>query len=244
MVEGLYIIMRRFDKDISIVFPAYNEEENIEICVLVAHSILRELVKDFEMIVVDDGSTDMTREICVGLEKRLDNFRLISKEKNEGYGYALRDGFSAAKFDLVFFSDSDRQFDIMNLKDLLEYIDEYDIVIGFRRKRQDSLKRKFLSWAYNMLVRIIFNFYVTDIDCAFKIFKKKIFKKITIESQQYFVNTEILAKARLFGFSIKEVGVSHFPRYEGESKVGFLDIPRTLKAIMRIRRSLRAINSP
>lgn len=94
--------MRRFNEAISVVFPAYNEEENIEICVLVAHSILKELVKDFEIIVVDDGSTDMTREACLGLEKRLDNFRLIYKEKNEGYGYALRDGFSAAKFDLVF----------------------------------------------------------------------------------------------------------------------------------------------
>jgi len=236
--------MRRFDKDISIVFPAYNEEENIEICILVAYHILKELVRDFEIIVVNDGSTDMTKEICLGLEKRLDNFRLISKEKNEGYGYALRDGFSAARFELVFFSDADRQFDIINLKDLLEYIDAYDIVIGFRKKRQDSLKRKFLSWGYNMLVRLIFNFYVTDIDCAFKIFRKRIFDKITIESQYYFVNTEILAKARRFGFSIKEVGVSHFPRYEGESKVGFLEIPITLKEIMRIYRSLRAINSP
>ena len=235
--------MRKFDKAISIIFPAYNEEENIEICILVAYYILKELVRDFEIIVVNDGSTDRTREICIGLEKRLDNFRLISKEKNEGYGYALRDGFSAAKFDLLFFSDSDRQFDIVNLKDLLEYIDEYDIVIGFRRKRQDSPKRKFLSWGYNMIVRIIFNFYVTDIDCAFKIFKKKIFNKIKIESEYYFVNTEILAKAHRFGFSIKEIGVSHFPRYEGESKVGFFDIPRTLKAIVRISRSLRAIST-
>lgn len=226
--------MKRFDKDISVIFPAYNEEENIEVCTIIAHCILKELVQDFEIIIVNDGSTDRTKEICLDLERRSDKIKIISKEVNEGYGYALRDGFKAAKFDLVFFSDSDRQFDIVNLKDLLEHIDEYDIVIGFRKNRVDSLKRKFLSWGYNMLVGFLFNLDVTDIDCAFKLFKNKIFDKITIESKQYFVNTEILAKARKLGLSIKEIGVSHFPRYEGESKVGFLDIPRTLKEIVRI----------
>ncbi|MGE5197618.1 MAG: glycosyltransferase family 2 protein, partial [Deltaproteobacteria bacterium] len=223
--------MKRFDKAISVVFPAYNEEENIEICVLLAHCILKELVRDFEIIVVDDGSTDGTRQICERLEKRIDKLRVFSKKKNEGYGYALRDGFEAARFDLVFFSDSDRQFDIVNLKDLLPYIDEYDIVIGFRKKRGDSAKRKFLSWGYKMLIRSIFNIDARDIDCAFKLFRKNVFDKIRIESRYYFVNTEILAKARLHGFSIKEIGVSHFPRYEGESKVGFGDIPRTIREV-------------
>lgn len=225
-------------KDVSVIFPTYNEEENIEVCVLVAYHILKELVRDFEIIIVNDGSTDKTKDICAELEKRLDKVRVITKNKNEGYGRALRDGFKAAKFDLVFFSDSDRQFDILNLKDLIRYIDDYDIVIGFRRNRQDSLKRKFLSWGYNMLVGFLFRLNVTDIDCAFKLFRKKIFDTITIESERFYVNTEILAKARMRGYSIKEVGVSHFPRYEGESKVGFFDIPRTIKELVRISKLL------
>lgn len=230
--------MIKFDKDISIVFPAYNEEDNIEICIIVAYAILEEIVKDFEIIIVNDGSVDRTKEICFALAERFKKIKVISKDKNEGYGYALRDGFAMAKFDLVFFSDSDRQFDILNLKDLLKYIDDYDIVVGFRKKRQDSLKRRFLSKSYNSLIRMIFGLETTDIDCAFKLFKKKIFDNIKIESRQYFVNTEILTKAKKMDLKIKEVGVIHFPRFEGESKVNFSEIPRTLKELLRIYRSL------
>jgi dolichol-phosphate mannosyltransferase len=168
---------------------------------------------------------------------------VISKAENEGYGCVLRDGFKAARFDLVFFSDSDRQFDITNLKDLLAHIDENDIVVGFRKNRQDSAKRRFLSWGYNTLVRFLFGLKVKDIDCAFKLFKKKVFDKIRIESKRFFVNTEILAKAKRYGFSIKEIGVSHFPRYEGQSKIGFSDIPRTLKDLIRIYRILNSNNA-
>jgi len=223
--------MLHFDKDISVVFPAYNEKNNIEICILLARTILKELVNNFEIIIVDDGSIDNTKEICLQLEEKFPEVRVISKARNEGYGFALRDGFQAAKFDLVFFSDADRQFDIMNLIDLLPWVDKYDIVIGFRKKRQDTIKRKILSFGYNALVRAIFDLNIRDIDCAFKIFRKSIFDKIEIESSRFFVNTEILAKARKLRYSIKEVGVTHFPRLEDDSKVSFKDIFWTLKEI-------------
>lgn len=226
--------MQRFNKNISVIFPAHNEEENIEICILTAHCILKELVNDFEIIVINDGSTDKTEQVCLEAAGKLSNVKVISKARNEGYGYALRDGFASARFDLVFFSDSDRQFDIVNLKDLLRDIDEYDIVIGFRKKRQDTLIRKILSRGYHVLAHALFQIHVKDIDCAFKLFKKKVFDRISIESQYYFVNTEILAKARLYGYRIKEIGVSHFPRYEGESKISFKEIPRTIREVIRV----------
>jgi glycosyltransferase involved in cell wall biosynthesis len=232
--------MKRFNKNISVVFPAYNEEENIEVCVLIAHCILKEIVDDFEIIIVNDGSTDATKEICDSLSRRFKEIRVISKERNDGYGFALRDGFGAARYDLVFFSDSDRQFDIVNLKDLLDFIDSYDIVIGFRKHRSDPLKRRFLSRGYNVLIRLIFGVSALDIDCAFKLFKKRVFDKIKIESQWYFVNTEILAKAAYYGFSIKEVGVSHFPRYKGESKIRITEIPRTMRELCRIYKLLHS----
>ncbi len=231
--------MEKFNKDISVVFPAYNEEENIEICILIAYYILKELVRNFEIIIVNDGSIDKTAQICSSLCRRFPEIKVISWQKNKGYGAALCAGFKSTKFDYLFFSDADRQFDIMNLKDLLKYIDEYDIVIGFRKNRQDSWKRKTLSFGYNMLVRIIFGLNVTDIDCAFKLFRRKVFEKIEIQSERFFVNTEILAKSKTCGFTIKEVGVAHFPRYEGESKIGFNDIPRTIRELTRIYRLLQ-----
>lgn len=228
-----------FNKSVSVVFPAYKEAENIEKCVLNAHSILTRLVKDFEIIVVDDGSTDDTKNICRQLEEKHENIKLISKEHNEGYGFALRDGFRQSRFELVFFSDSDRQFDISNLRDLLQHIDHHDVVIGFRKDRKDSKKRKFLSCGFNLLVTLLFDLNVKDIDCAFKVFHRRVFDQITIESERFFVNTEILAKAKRLNLSIKEVGVSHFPRLNGISKVGFGDIPRTLKELGRIYRLLK-----
>lgn len=230
--------MEKFDKDISVIFPAYNEEENIEICVIIARAILKELVRNFEIIIVNDGSTDRTAEICRALEKGFPEVKVISKIQNDGYGYALRDGFRAARYDLIFFSDADRQFDISNIKDLLKYIDHYDIVVGFRKNRQDPLKRRILSWGYNIVVRTLFKLTIRDIDCAFKLFKKRVFNKVEIESKRFFVNTEILAKAKKSGFKIREIGVSHFPRFDGESKIGFQDIPRTIKEILRIYKLL------
>jgi len=226
--------MRRFNKNISVVFPAYDEEENIELCVVIARAILKELVDNFEIIVVDDGSTDNTKKICLQLQEKFPEVKLISKEKNEGYGFALRDAFNASRFDLLFFSDADRQFDIANLRDLLPWVDDHDIVVGFRKNRQDSAKRKFLSWGYNVLAGQMFNLKIKDIDCAFKIFKKNIFESIEIKSNRFFFNTEILAKARRLRYKIKEVGVAHFPRLEGRSTVGFKDILWTLREMKRV----------
>jgi len=230
--------MKKYLKKISVVFPAYNESKNIEICVVVAHAILKELVEEFEIIIVNDGSKDETGDICRELENKFSNIKVIFKTKNEGYGYALRDGFKEAKYDLLFFSDSDRQFDIFNLKDLLDYSDDFDIVVGYRKKRQDSFKRRILSSGYNFLIRRLFGLSVKDVDCAFKLFKRSVFEKITIESQRYFVNTEILAKAVGNCLKIKQIAVSHFPRHEGVSSVGFYDIPRTISELIRIKKSI------
>lgn len=233
--------MLHFNKNISVIFPAYNEEDNIEVCVIIARAVLKELVEDFEIIIIDDGSTDNTKKICYSLEKKFPEVRLISKDSNEGYGFALRDGFKASRFDIVFFSDSDRQFDIVNLMDLLPWVDDYDIVVGFRKNRQDSIKRKMLSLGYNILVRFIFDLDIKDIDCAFKIFKKKIFDRIEINSERFFFNTEILAKARKLDYHIKEIGVTHFPRLGGRSKVSFKDIFWTLNEMKRIYGYIRNI---
>ena len=223
---------------LSVVLPAYNEVGNIRFSVVTAHAILTELVREFEIIVVNDGSTDGTEREVEDLQARFPNLRLIRKARNEGYGFALRDGFAAATLPHVFFTDADRQFDMVSLKDLLPHVGRNDIVVGYRLHRQDTLLRRFLSNGYNVVVRMLFALDVRDVDCAFKIFRRSVFDEIRIESPRFFVNTEILAKARRLGMRIHQVGVPHLPRLHDLSKVGWWAVPETVRDLMLIRRSL------
>lgn len=232
-------MLTKYDKKLSIVFPAYNEEDNIAQCVMLADCALSAILKDYEIIVVNDGSSDATEKICADLAgSKIPRLKLINKEKNEGYGFALRDGFKAAKFGLVCFSDADRQFDMFSLEGLLKYSDDYPVVIGYRKHRQDTLLRRTLSAGYNNIVKLLFGLRVRDLNCALKLFRKDVINKIDIKSNHYFINAEILVKAKKLGYKIKEVPVPHFPRFHGSSKVAAFDIPRTLKEIALIYKDL------
>jgi glycosyltransferase involved in cell wall biosynthesis len=222
-------------KSIAGVLPAYNEEENIEKAALKLLEVLKNLpFPRYEVIVVNDGSRDRTGEICDGLAARYPNIRVIHHPTNYGYAAALRSGFTSASTDLIFYTDSDNQFDVKELKNFIAPIEDYDMVCGFRIYRFDPLTRLFLSWGFNLLVRIIFRIRVRDIDCAFKLFRKEIFDKVQIESQKFFVDAEILAKARYHKFSMTELGVRHYPREAGHSTVRPSHIFYTLKELAKI----------
>jgi len=226
---------------ISIILPALNEEGNIGAAVNDIQSYFDSREEKYEIIVINDGSTDRTGEIAEGLAKENGSIRVVHHPTNKGYGSALKKGFELSKYKYVFFTDSDRQFDIKGLDILLPLIktDAVEIIIGYRLKRKDPFLRRFLSWGYNSLVGCLFDLNVKDIDCAFKIFRKDIFSKIKIESRNFFVNTEILAKARHFGFNILEVGVPHFPRTAGKTTVSFKHIPMTLIELSRISKEIK-----
>lgn len=228
---------------ISIILPAYNEEKNIGQMVADSLTYLRKLKDDYEIIIVNDGSIDKTALIAQKIARKNKKVKLIDHRKNQGYGQALQDGFEAAKFNYVFFTDSDRQFrlDALDIMFPIAKTKVVDLVIGYRLKRKDPFLRKFLSWGYNSLANFFFDLNVKDIDCAFKLFRKDIFRKIKIESKSFFFNTEILAKARFFNFNIIEVGVPHFPRIAGKSTVKFKHIPLTIRELIRIRQGLQKL---
>lgn len=225
---------------ISVILPAYNEEKNLKGVVKDALNFLKTIKDSWEIIIVDDGSTDKTGKIAEGLSRINPRIRFVQHGENLGYGRSLSDGFSAGRYSFVFFTDADRQFKLEALAVMwpLAKTGVVDLIIGYRIKRKDPFLRKVLSWGYNSLAGFLFDLQVKDIDCAFKIFKKEIFKKIKIESNNFFVNTEILAKARFFKFKILEISVPHFPRKAGKSSVSLKYIPLTLKELIRIRRSI------
>jgi glycosyltransferase involved in cell wall biosynthesis len=219
-------------RKLSVVLPAYDEEENIERQVEAVDAVCRDLrFDDWEILVVDDGSRDRTRAVCEGLRPRYPKLRLLVHETNRGYAQALRTGFTSAAMPLVFYTDSDNQFDVREVKNFLPAIDDYDLVCGFRIYRFDPFTRLVLSWGYNLLVRILFRIRVRDVDCAFKLFRREIFDRIHIESRKFFVDTEILAKASKLGLRMTEIGVRHYPRVAGQSTVRPSHVFHTLAEI-------------
>jgi glycosyltransferase involved in cell wall biosynthesis len=217
---------------LSVTLPAYNEQENLPKLIERAYEVLPRLVDDFELIIVDDGSVDGTREVAMGLiERHYPEVRLAVHERNRGYGAAIRTGFAHAKGDLVFYTDSDNQFDLADLEHFLPLMDEWDLIVGFRVYRYDTVMRSFLSWVYNRIVRVLFRVRVRDVDCAFKLFRREVLEKITIESDDFFVDAELVAKARKWNFRLLEKGVRHYPRAAGETTVRPSDIPETLRRI-------------
>jgi glycosyltransferase involved in cell wall biosynthesis len=205
---------------LSVSMPAYNEEKNIGKTIENVLSVLKTLnLKDYEVIVVDDGSKDKTAQVVKNLEKKDSHIKLVDHEVNKGYGEAVKSGLYSAKMDYIVFVDSDGQFDFADINKLIEKIDEVDIVVGYRINRQDSPMRLINGWGWTQLSNILFGLGVKDIDCGFKLFKKKVIDTIPkIESTRgAMINPEVLAKSKKAGFRIAQVGVSHFPRTEGSS---------------------------
>lgn len=223
----------RSEFSISLVLPAYNEQDVIEQAVREADEALASLTSDYEILVVDDGSTDETARLVSHLSTQREHVRLIRQPRNLGYGAALRRGFSEAHCELVGFTDSDCQFHVQELDRLAMLARDYDIVCGYRIDRQDPFRRRFYSKVYNLLIQAMFGTGVRDIDCALKLFHRETLAEISITTDGYLVNTEVLTQARLQERSIVEVGVTHRPRAAGESKVSIWHVFPVLLAMVR-----------
>lgn len=225
---------------ISIVLPAYNEAENLERAVTQALEALDSLkLPESEVVIVDDGSQDETPELADRLaHAHHPRVRVLHHRPNRGYGAALRTGFNAARCDLVFYTDSDNQFDMHELRYFLPVMDHADLALGYRVYRYDPVLRCFLSWCYNRLVRVLFRVRVRDVDCSFKLMRREVIEQIGLESDDFFIDTEIVARARKWNFRIVEKGVRHYPRLAGETTVRPSDIPRTFRTVGRMWRRI------
>jgi glycosyltransferase involved in cell wall biosynthesis len=228
---------------VSIVLPAFNEEENIEQAIDEATVTARRLLSGHEILVVDDGSTDRTAELVAGMASEDPRVRVISHGANRGYGEALRTGFLASRLEYVFFTDADLQFDVGELEKFLRYAGTVDVVAGYRINRQDTLIRRLNAYGWNLLVRILFYVPVRDIDCAFKLFDRRVLDEVDIESVGAMVNTELMVKLGRKGASVVEIGVTHRPRPAGEARGASPRVIATAFAeVVRMRRRLSALD--
>lgn len=226
---------------LSIFFPAYYDELNISKVTEGALKVIGELgIRDYEIIIINDGSPDNTGVVADGLAARHDRVRVIHHEKNMGYGAALAAGFKAASKEFVFYTDGDNQFDMDELKKFVALLPYSDIVSGFRVDKQYSAYRKFTSFVYNLILRVLFGIQDRDVDCAFKVYPTKLFSEIEIESRNAFIDAEIAIKARMLGYRATEVGVTHLPRLDGISTGARPSVIfRTLGEIYRMHRQFR-----
>lgn len=219
--------------------PAYNEQEVLPVALEEAVTALGDLCDTWELLIVDDGSTDRTPEILAEWAAKVPEVRIVTQEENSGYSQALIRGFSECRYEAVFYTDSDAQFDLHDIGDLYPKLDEADMVTGYRVGRQDRWIRFVTSGVYNRLQGWMLGLRVRDVNCAFKLFRRSYFDKVQLSSDGFLIDAELYARAKAAGLSWVQVGVQHRPRELGRTTVKSSTVAETLRELWALREQLK-----
>lgn len=205
---------------ISVFFPCYNDGQTIGTLVDDAVLTLESLSDKFEIVVIDDGSTDNSRQVLKELLKKYPKcLRLIFHKKNRGYGGVLKDGFRKAGNELIFYTDGDGQYDVKELPILYGLLTEdIDFVNGIKMERQDFAYRVIIGNFYAFLIRWLFLLPIFDVDCDFRLIRKSLIDKLVLKSDSGSICVELVKKAQLAGAKFRQVSVHHYPRLYGQSQ--------------------------
>jgi glycosyltransferase involved in cell wall biosynthesis len=223
------------DTSLSIFFPCFNDSGTIGSLVVAADAVAQGLTDDYEIIVVDDGSTDNSRELLLELQNKYPRLRLVFHETNQGYGAALRSGFFNATKDLIFYTDGDGQYDVYELRRLFNVMqDGVDIVNGYKIDRGDPLHRVIIGIIYLRLMRLLFNFHIRDVDCDFRLIRSHVFNHVSLHHNSGVICLELVKKLELAGFRFAEFPVHHYHRIHGKSQ--FFNFKRLFKTAFNILR--------
>ncbi|MCG3127692.1 MAG: Dodecaprenyl-phosphate galacturonate synthase [Phycisphaerae bacterium] len=225
---------------LSLFFPCYNEEANVERVTRAAVEVGGTITDDFEVLIVNDGSRDRTGEIADRLAGEIPNVRAVHNQPNRGYGGALARGFRECRKNWIFYTDGDGQFDFKELPALIPLLEQCDIVSCYRLNRQDALHRKLNALCWSTLVNLLFRFGLRDVDCAFKIYPRTFIERIEMKSTGALIDTEMLAKAKYMGLRIRQVGVHHYPRTAGQQTgANFRVILRAFRELFKLYGEIR-----
>ena len=203
-------------RSLSIVLPCLNEAANVADAIRNAASAAAMGSAAYEIIVVDDGSTDETAVIAAGFVEADARVRLVVHTRNRGYGDALRSGIHAAKHEWVLLADADRQFDLRELIDFVSVSDSADAIWGYRVVRRDALRRRAAGAWWNRLVRALYDLPVRDVDCGFKLIRRDILTRFELRTGGAMISTELAVRCRAAGARFSEIGVHHRPRVAGQ----------------------------
>ncbi len=225
---------------LSICFPAYNDAGTIASMVLTARIAARDITTDFEIIVVDDGSEDHTAVVLAEITRLVPELRVIHHAQNRGYGAALRTAFAASSREWIFYTDGDAQYNPLELLDLASALRPgVDIVNGYKISRNDPLIRILLGAIYNSLMKVAFGLRLKDVDCDFRLMRRSVFDRITLESNTGSICVEMIKKMQDAGFCFAQVPVSHYHRQYGISQFfNWKRLLRTARHLFVLWRSL------
>jgi glycosyltransferase involved in cell wall biosynthesis len=219
---------------ISVFFPAYNDWATIASQVILISRVLRELVDDWEVIVVNDGSADHTPEILEELKKICENVRVVTHPTNRGYGGALRSGFEAATKDWIFYTDGDGQYDVTDLRLLWERREGVDMVNGYKISRSDPVHRIVVGRLYHTLVKLVFWLQSPDVDCDFRLVRRRVFDRIRLTRNTGLICVELVTKIEKSGFKVDYVPIRHYHRLHGRSQ--FFNFRRVAQVVFGLSR--------
>ncbi|MFH1379011.1 MAG: glycosyltransferase [bacterium] len=209
---------------ISLVIPCYNEESNIPKVLKDANRALDHVSRMYEIVVVNDGSSDKTLQIVEEIAAANNKVKIVTHLQNEGYGAAVMSGLKAAQGDYILMVDGDGQFDMRELSYIIKGLKYADIVIGYRLKRSDQLMRKINSLIFNWSVRIFFGLWVKDLNCSMKGFQREVVERLEVLSLGALINADILTQSIRKGMKVVQVPVHHFPRTSGNPTGGNLHV--------------------
>ena len=226
----------------SLICPAYQDEDNIGNVVSKALTVLPGVVKRFEIVVVDDGSRDGTAGRVLQLAKRDERVRLVRHARNMGYGQALRTGLeSASPMEILCLSDGDGQYDVAELARMLPFMEEYDVVTGARRANRNPLHRRMMSYGFNSVIRLLFRVTFRDLTSSLKMFRREACLQRSLVSRGNFTDVELVLRSHFSGFSVKEITIEHYPTQFGRSYS--MSIKRILETFSEMWRVYRALKS-
>lgn len=205
--------------NLSIFFPAYNDAATISELVLSFRGEAQKFVNHIEILVINDGSTDHTKQVLEELSLIIPELKVVHHQKNMGYGAALISGFNNCTNDLIFYTDGDGQYQADDLHKLFEALQpEVDIVNGYKKTRGDGLLRLLIGNTYKIITALFFQIKIKDVDCDYRLIRKKAILNIGLISKTGVICTEMVYKWQKNGCRIAEVPVSHYPRLHGSSQ--------------------------
>ena len=221
---------------ISAFFPVYNDWGTISSIVFLVDGLLEKVASDYEIILVDDGSNAITKRVLEELSIKIPKLKVVTHYKNKGYGAALKTGIYNSRFDLIFYTDGDGQYNPEELKLLLPKLDDdIDIVNGYKISRSDPVYRKILGKLYHYITKLMFGFKIKDVDCDFRLMRKKIFHDIILEYNSGVICVEMITKIAKRGYKFAEVPVHHYYRVSGKSEFfNFIRIFQVMKNLIKL----------